>query len=325
MHTERGFPTRLDKLEQTARIAATLLVPLILAVGGWYIQSAIEANKEHAAALAAAQQQALEKERNEREQLLKKEQVSLEYVKLAKDILTASYAPKELTRWSWQLLNDQAPTKFNPDDLKELIERQEKIPSLAPSTFRCVDPGPLSGFVLNVQRIRTERRPGMDFLRTVGSYSATYEGQKLQGLTGATVERGGPGDNSKIGVASHRRIEACTYALSTYGGAGGKFATIGFPSAGGLPDRPWPAIGINGTGDRVGIIIHPAAGYLMSIGTIILSKPLDGSNADIDFADSRERVAGLIAMMREKLGSNFPTENGVPIPNAWIVISDEPS
>ncbi len=63
----------------------------------------------------------------------------------------------------------------------------------------------------------------------------------------------------------------------------------------------------------------------MSIGTINLSKPLDGASADIDFADSRKRVAALIEAMKDKLGPNFPADNNMPIPNAWLVISNEPA
>jgi hypothetical protein len=75
--------------------------------------------------MQAAQQQALDRQR-----------VSLEYVKIAMGILTSESAkiPKELTRWSWQLLNEQSPKKFDPEDLKKLIDRDDRIPTPIVST-----------------------------------------------------------------------------------------------------------------------------------------------------------------------------------------------
>lgn len=188
---------------------------------------------------------------------------------------------------------------------------------------RAAAPVDLNGFVIFVNRTRMERRDGKPFARTVGSYYVTYQGEKLPDLEGTTVEREGPGDNSMSGVENHRRLEAGAYPLSTHGGAGDKYKTIGFAEPGGLQVRPWPALGLEDTGDRSGILLHPAAGYLMSIGTVNLSKPLAGAADDIDFEDSRARVISLIEAMKTKLGSGFPSSNNMPIPNAWILIADE--
>ena len=174
-----------------------------------------------------------------------------------------------------------------------------------------------------VSRTRTERRPGAAFARTVGSYRVTLGGEALSGLEGATVETHGPGDNSLAGVTSHVRIEAGIYPLYTYGGE--KYATLNYETDPGIGKRPWPAIGIGETGTRSGIIIHPAAGYLMSIGTINLSKPLAGPSDNLEFQDSSQRTIALIDAMKEKLSVNFPTTNNERIPNAWIVISGEPT
>lgn len=115
-------PTVLDKIEQMTKILATIALPLIVAIGGWIIQTTIEDNKTRTAQMQAVQQQALDQQR-----------VSLEYVKIAMGILTSESPkiPKELTRWSWQLLDEQSPKKFDPADLKKLIERDDRIPTAA--------------------------------------------------------------------------------------------------------------------------------------------------------------------------------------------------
>jgi hypothetical protein len=184
-----------------------------------------------------------------------------------------------------------------------------------------VDP---NGFVIVVNRTRMERRDDKSFSRTVGSYHVTYQGEKLPDLEGATVEREGPGDNAMSGVLNHRRLQAGAYPLYTHSGGSDRFRTFGFANPGGLQNRPWPALRLEDTGDRSGVLLHPAAGYLMNVGTINLSKPLAGPADDIDFADSRARVISVIQAMKDKLGSGFPSSNNQLIQNAWIVIADEP-
>src|SRR6185369_12262839 len=120
---EKSAPTILDKFEQFSKIFATVLVPLVLAIGGWIIQTTVEHDKQEAAKIQADRQSALERERTHQQRTLEQQRVSLEYVKIAKEILTAKEAPIELSRWSWLLLNDVAPTKFDREDLKKLIKR----------------------------------------------------------------------------------------------------------------------------------------------------------------------------------------------------------
>jgi lysozyme family protein len=117
--------TRLDSLEQGAKIFATAMVPIIVAVGGWFIQKTIENDKERAAQIQRDQQNALDKDK-----------ISLEYVKIAKEILTSAekQIPAELTKWSWKVLDGVSPIKFEKEDLSRLIERKERIP--IPATSR---------------------------------------------------------------------------------------------------------------------------------------------------------------------------------------------
>jgi len=120
--TEIGdsLPSFLDKAEQVAKIFATGAIPIIIGVGGWIIQTTIEHDKEQAAKIQQEQQSALDKDR-----------ISLEYVKIAKDILTSTEkdVPRELTTWSWRLLDGVSPIKFEKDDLNRLIKNQERIPT----------------------------------------------------------------------------------------------------------------------------------------------------------------------------------------------------
>jgi hypothetical protein len=117
--------SRLDKIEQGAKIFATVAIPVIVAIGGWIIQTTVEHDKERAAQIQQQQQSAADK---------------LEYVKIAKDVLTSTDkdVPSELTKWSWRLLDRVAPVKFDKADLDRLIERKERIPapaSLSSLTF----------------------------------------------------------------------------------------------------------------------------------------------------------------------------------------------
>jgi lysozyme family protein len=119
----QATPTTLDRLEQVAKIFATVAIPIVVAIGGWIIQTTVEHDKERAAQIQQEQQSAIDKDK-----------ISLEYVKIAKDILTSTdNVPPELTTWSWRLLDGVSPVKFAREDLDRLIKRQERIPAPAAS------------------------------------------------------------------------------------------------------------------------------------------------------------------------------------------------
>lgn len=119
----RAPPSLLDKADKIAKIFATAAIPIILGVGGWIIQTTIEHDKQESARIQQDQQRAVDKDK-----------ISLEYVKIAKDILTSTEKdlPKELTTWSWRLIDGVSPIKFAKEDLDRLIDRKERIPT--PST-----------------------------------------------------------------------------------------------------------------------------------------------------------------------------------------------
>lgn len=62
----------------------------------------------------------------------------------------------------------------------------------------------------------------------------------------------------------------------------------------------------------------------MSIGCINLTGSLRDANSDLEFADSRNRVIALAQNMKDRLGNQFPSSNNIRIPNAALIIHNEP-
>jgi hypothetical protein len=193
----------------------------------------------------------------------------------------------------------------------------------APTSVPVPPPG-RDGYVLCINRVRTEQRASKPFARTVGFYQAFFNNEPIPEISGVTVERQGPGDNSNTGVTQHRRLEAGSYPLLTHAGANGHYRTLGYPDPGNIRTRPWPCVRVGNTGSRSGILCHCAGGYLMSIGCINLTGVLPDAKADIDFGDSRRRVMALINSMNKHLGPDFPTMNNATIKNAMLLIRNEP-
>jgi hypothetical protein len=188
-----------------------------------------------------------------------------------------------------------------------------------------IAPPEMDGYVICIERRDIQGRTGKTFKRTVGEYQAFFNRQPIADMHGNAVERQGPGDNTNTGVVQHRRLEAGTYPLFTHAGAANKYRTLGFANPGGLQVRPWPSIRIGNTNARSGVLIHCAAGYLMSIGCINLTgRDLRIGRDDIEFFDSRSRVIELIKSMKSHLGSDFPSSNNTKIANAALVIRGEP-
>jgi hypothetical protein len=93
--------SRLDNIEQWCRIIATIALPTIVAVGGWYIQNSL--------ALRTSSQ---------------------EYVKLAVAILTESKekTTPEISQWAVDLLNANSPTPFSRATAEKLADGSIKLP-----------------------------------------------------------------------------------------------------------------------------------------------------------------------------------------------------
>jgi hypothetical protein len=181
----------------------------------------------------------------------------------------------------------------------------------------------LAGYVLCLDRIRTERRPGKAYDRTVSRYQAFFDRTPIADIFGAAVERQGPGDNSQTGVEQHRRIAAGTYPLFTHAsGETNKYRTIGYAQPANQARRPWPCLGIEQTGQRSGVLIHCAAGYLMGIGCINLTSNIADAQSNVVFSDSWARVVALIDSVRAHLGAAFPNGNNARLPNTSLVIRE---
>lgn len=188
-----------------------------------------------------------------------------------------------------------------------------------------IAPPDLDGYVICIERRKVQGRVGKSFKRTVSEYQAFFDRKPIPEIHGNAVERQGPGDNSNSGVSNHARLKPGTYPLFTHAGASAKYRTFGFANPGGLQSRPWPSVRVGNTGARSGILIHCAAGYLMSIGCINLTgRELRIGKDDIEYFDSRSRVIALIRSMKSHLGSQFPSSNNVQIANAKLVIRGEP-
>jgi hypothetical protein len=152
-------------------------------------------------------------------------------------------------------------------------------------------------------------------------YQAYFNGQTLS-ISGMTAKCQLPGDNGISGKQLHNCISAGTYPLSTHAGATGKYSTTRYSTAQSVGARPYPAIRVENTGQRDGILIHCAKGYLWSIGCINLGSQLNNAGDNTDFDDSRKRVIALIDSMRNALGTAFPRSDNEEIPGARLVIRD---
>jgi hypothetical protein len=204
--------------------------------------------------------------------------------------------------------------KISPPKAPPLVEPPPTVVPNAPN---------LDGYVFCLDRIRTERRQGMGFDRTVSSYQAYFDRTPIPDIFGMAVERQGPGDNGSTGVNRHRRIAAGTYPLFTHAsGDTNKYRTIGYSKPANIKLRPWPCIGVEQTGSRSGILIHCAAGYLMSTGCINLTSKVTSAGTNLLFSDSWARVTALIDSIKAHLGGSFPNSNNIRLPHVSLVIRD---
>lgn len=176
-----------------------------------------------------------------------------------------------------------------------------------------------SGWTLHVTRLRTEKRAGQARARTIGRYQVLRNGVPVSGpsMSGATIEREGPGDNGPIGKEERRCIEAGTYPLAMHDTE--NYSTTNFETDG---DNPRPAFALRQTGDRTAILVHPASGYGSTIGCFNLGDRLDDANSDLDLLDSTQRVLAVIKDMKNFTGSSFPASGAIP--NCRVVVTDPP-
>ncbi len=160
---------------------------------------------------------------------------------------------------------------------------------------------PVTGWEFRVQRLGLHKR--MHQVRTYGSYEVFVDGVSAANtdplLKGNVCETIGPGKNHP--AENGLRIEAGRYQLTTQFG---KYVSIGFSTDMHIAAEPhMPGIALTGTGQRVGILIHPGhpkhegddppVAYVSSIGCFNPTRALT-RNDDINFFESRLRVIALI-------------------------------
>ncbi len=181
---------------------------------------------------------------------------------------------------------------------------------------------PKLGFGLVVKRSREERRAGTKSSRTVGVYQGYWNGEKIDGLSGQMVERGGPGDNTaEVGENRRLRLREGIYPISVHAGSGN--STNGYSTGTRASDRPKPALALAGTGERSMALINAGRGYLPGPGCLSPARGVADADADIAFAASRTQTIEIIDALRAKLRSKFPP-TGI-IPDAHLVIKGEPA
>jgi len=179
---------------------------------------------------------------------------------------------------------------------------------------------PTTGFCIQLQRIRQERRASADFARTVGNYQCYWNGSAIPDLAGQIVERGGPGDNTTaIGDNRNLRIRKGTYPLAIQDG--NHYKTYGYNLTG--TDVPKPGVLLEETDERTAILLHPGNDYLSSVGCLNPASNLTNADSKVVFNDSRSRVIAIIDAMKAKMGNKFPKSGRIP--GAVIVITGEPT
>lgn len=178
---------------------------------------------------------------------------------------------------------------------------------------------PLQGFCIELNRLRQEHRAGEPD-RTVGEYHCYWDGILIPGLEGQMVECRGPGDNTfAVGNMLDRRIAQGIYPLALH--HSNKFSTLKFTASDKPEDKPRPAIKLNQTKERQGILIHPAQGWKWSSGCLNPAKGLLNGTSNIDYKESRRQLIAIIDFLRTKV----VLINGKPkAPKAIILIRGEP-
>lgn len=173
------------------------------------------------------------------------------------------------------------------------------------------------GWELHIQRLSVQRKDQK--IRTVGTYTVFHDGVEQPNLSGGTAEPRGPGDDTQEG--NDRRISQGSYPLEIHDTA--KFSTVHYVVSDNFQRRPKPGIGVGGTMNRQGIVVHPGLGFLDSVGCINITGDLSEALYDIAFVDSRNRVIALIQDLLEFAHLDDHAQPG-RIPNASLVVDGEP-
>jgi len=182
---------------------------------------------------------------------------------------------------------------------------------------------PLSGSGWELMVERLEMHTHEDQRRTYGRYRVFVDG-KPAGIDGFMCESHGPGDN--LTPENGKRVEAKRYPLFTHFG---RYRTIGYADESAAPGAdPMPALRLEDTGARTGILIHPAYPprtklYLASVGCLNPAADL-AAHEDNDFWESRRRTIELIDSLKAFSPGSFVADESVAVPGAAVIIEGEP-
>jgi secreted trypsin-like serine protease len=108
------FPTFLDKLEQISKISVPVMIPILVAIIGYFGSDLL----------------------NARQTVIEQKKIDLEYVKIAQGILS-NLKPQTDTRivnWAYQTLFQLSPVKVSQEDIADLSQRRAPLPSSAPTS-----------------------------------------------------------------------------------------------------------------------------------------------------------------------------------------------
>ncbi len=182
---------------------------------------------------------------------------------------------------------------------------------------------PISGAGLELLVERLGMHGNGEQRRTYGRYALFINGTPTA-ITGFMCESHGPGDN--ITPENGRRVEAKRYPVFTHFG---RYRTIGYADDTAPPGAdPMPAVRLEDTGMRTGILIHPAYPpkaklYLASVGCLNPAAAL-APEEDNDFWESRRRTIEIIDSLGAFSPGSFAAMEAVPIPGAAVIIEGEP-
>jgi trypsin len=130
-------PGLLDKLEQVSRISVPVMIPLVVALVGYFGNDLL----------------------NKRQSIIEQKKVDLEYVKIAKDVVSniKPDADARLVTWAYQTLFQLSPVKVSEQDVDSLSRRRVPLPSSTPPTILGGTSSPISDWPWLVSIYETGR------------------------------------------------------------------------------------------------------------------------------------------------------------------------
>ena len=98
------IPRLLDKLEQVSRISVPIMIPVVVALIGYFGNAFL----------------------NGRQNVIEQKKIELEYVKIAKDVVSnvKPEADTRIVRWAYNTLFQLSPVKLSQEDVDDLSKQR---------------------------------------------------------------------------------------------------------------------------------------------------------------------------------------------------------